>query len=135
MTSVSTTNNIINSNKRHPSFSKLAINVLNSLEDKAIFAYEGYSYGDLDEFGTETEYSYYFYLITLDKNGYIKYRVFSKNFIQTYDDNGKENIVDLTYDEEPMNNRKIKCFIDLLIETDYIKKFVFLKASPNNVFI
>ncbi len=136
MTSVSTTNNIINSNKRHPSFSQSALDILNSLEDKVIFAYEDYSYGDLDEFGTQTEYSYYFCLITLDKNNnHIKYRIFNKTYIQTYDNHGKKNIVDVAYDEIPMDNRYFKCMIYLLKDTKFINKLVFMKASPYNVFI
>lgn len=121
------TTNIINSNYSNPKFSELAIKLLNSLEEPVIFAYENSCYGDLDEYGTRTQYCYRMYIISLEKNGSCRFRLFCKEFIRT--DFSEKFMVDVAYDEVPMYDSDYDYIIYLLKRPYVMPNYAFKKVA------
>jgi hypothetical protein len=85
MATVPSTENIINHNK-NINFTNEAINLLKTIEEKVIFAYEDYIVEDLDKY--QTAHDWHLYIITL-KDGIETPRFFYRELSQTRDVNQK----------------------------------------------
>ena len=83
MATIPSTENMFNKNFN---FTKQASNILNSLEDKVVFAYEDYIVEDLDKY--RTAHDWHLYIITL-KDEIETPRFFYRELSQTRDINQK----------------------------------------------